>query len=91
MPAQQHQAREAIGTGHVQVEQHQIPVGLGNQPFFQLRNTCRFHQIGFAAQPLAQRLKQSATKQRVIVGYEDFVGSHEMSLFFIWVLADDQG
>ncbi|VFT12269.1 Uncharacterised protein [Pseudomonas aeruginosa] len=79
LPAQQHQAGEAIGPRHVEVQQDQIPIGLLVQPRFQFGDAGGFHQAHVGAQPEGEGLVQSAAKQGVIVGDQDLVRSHDMS------------
>ncbi|MCY1562758.1 hypothetical protein D9M68_1002050 [compost metagenome] len=73
MATQQHQAGEAVGAGHVQIEKDKVPVGTLGETRLQLGDARRLHQAHLGAQAQGQGLEQGAAEQGVVIGNEDFI------------------
>ena len=76
LTAQQHQPGETVSTWHVQVEQHQIPIGLFRQLSFQLGNTGDLDQANIRTQTQGNGLVQGTAKQRMVISNQDVVCGH---------------
>ena len=68
------QPGEAVGAGHVEVQQHKIPVGSFGQTLLQLADAAYLAQADGLAQPIAKGLTQRTAKQGVIIGNQDVIG-----------------
>ncbi len=87
LAAQEDQTGKAVGAGHVEIEQDQIPVGALGQAGLEFGDVGHFGEPRLGAQAQGERLLQRAAKQRMIVGDQYLIGSRHGVAFLVVVRA----